>query len=281
MVLSSVEPTPDGWRRSSAYNRLDGSEKSAVSYFLGMVQADVMAKAKLGVSHLVHIDPLLYWIQQPTRAKRPDLVGYNFSGSGRVLLEAKGRTHGFNRTTANHARDQVKDPPPQVLTLVGSNSLRVVSFAYFESTTKGGPVVWKSYLEDPPGQSGEEPDIPDSEFRALVDTAYFLPLAKSISALETDERSRVKKSAENGFIEADLPDLDVKVTMPLDIYETLKEAPAVLDRLSVREFSEVLDRPFVKPAWAMGLEDEATADRAVWATEDGVVINVPSDPDER
>lgn len=47
------------WVRTAAYDRLDPSEKSAVSYFLGMAQAKITCEMLLGVPHLVHLDAVL------------------------------------------------------------------------------------------------------------------------------------------------------------------------------------------------------------------------------
>src|SRR5260221_7068774 len=101
MVLANLEPDPvsDRWRKSDSYLRLDPSEKSAVSYFLGLTQAKITCELLLGVPHLVHLDAVLAMRGMPLRDSRPDLIGFDpVSLAYGIAVDAKGRTNG--RTTA-------------------------------------------------------------------------------------------------------------------------------------------------------------------------------------
>jgi hypothetical protein len=58
LTITNIEESASThrWIRTSAYDRLDPSEKSAVSYLLGMAQAKITCEMLLGVPHLVHLD---------------------------------------------------------------------------------------------------------------------------------------------------------------------------------------------------------------------------------
>jgi hypothetical protein len=82
------------WVKTSSYNRLDPSEKSAVSYFLGMTQAKITCEMLLGVPHLVHLDAILALLGRSTNASRPDFVGFDLASmSYTIAVKAKGRTN--------------------------------------------------------------------------------------------------------------------------------------------------------------------------------------------
>lgn len=65
------DASADRWRKAAAYKRLDPSEKSAVSYFLGMTQAKITSEMLLGVPYLVHLDAVLALLGQTTNQSRP------------------------------------------------------------------------------------------------------------------------------------------------------------------------------------------------------------------
>jgi hypothetical protein len=69
------DPASGRWARTAGYRRLDPSEKRAVSYFLGMIQAKITREHLLNAPHLIHLDADLAMIGPPSRASRPDLIG--------------------------------------------------------------------------------------------------------------------------------------------------------------------------------------------------------------
>lgn len=156
MVAANVRPTADWrrWTRSSAYDRLDPSEKSAVSYFLGMTQAAFMSRYVLGYPHLVHVDLLLKQQGSSLNGKRPDFVAVNPKARApdaySAVLEAKGRTNGFDQAALNSAKAQSLITPG-VRGLVIRE--RIASESYFDVNDH-----WSSVLEDPEG-TGHELDF--------------------------------------------------------------------------------------------------------------------------
>lgn len=150
MVLANLELSGRGWRRSASYDRLDPSEKSAVSYFLGMVQAKLTVGSVLRCSHMVHLDLVLKQAGLPLGKKRPDFLtlrakrgrpGYNVVG----VVEAKGRTNGFEPSTLVAAKKQAVLIPTLPHNAMTKSPMAVASVAYFDNDTD----VWKSVLEDP------------------------------------------------------------------------------------------------------------------------------------
>jgi len=147
IVLANVRPSADGfsWSRSKAYDRLDRSEKIAVSYFLGMVQAQLTARGVLGYSHLVHVDALLLAEGVPLTGMRPDFVavqlGKRRSEVYGATVEAKGRTNGFDATALAAAKTQAR-----VIPMISGLTPRetIAAEAHFGDSSE-----WAAVLEDP------------------------------------------------------------------------------------------------------------------------------------
>ncbi|MER0091024.1 hypothetical protein QP960_003610 [Corynebacterium rhinophilum] len=180
MALAHLEAADGGWVQNRSYKRLDPSEKSGISYYLGMVLPAIIAKKELNIPHLVHVDSVLQILGKKKRnVQRPDLVGYrwgsNGNSRGRLLLEAKGRTNGFVQAPLDKAMDQLKNAPPEVLQLVGGSALRIASLSYFEkSGVKSNKAVWQAFMTDPPSEPVRS-RYRDNEYQALVDTSYCWP----------------------------------------------------------------------------------------------------------
>lgn len=154
MVSANVRPTADGsrWTRSDAYDRLDPSEKSAVSYFLGMTQAALMSRYALGYPHLVHLDRLLKQQGLPLKGKRPDFVAISPAQKNSVTpfgatFEAKGRTNGFDQAALDKAKEQAK-LIPKIRGLAAVE--RVGAEGYFDEFDH-----WSAILADPDGEGIE------------------------------------------------------------------------------------------------------------------------------
>lgn len=92
-------------RTSTVYQRLETTEKSGVSFRLGMAFAAVVAERVLAITmleHLNHSNSLLF----PSGGKRrADLFGLDAAGDCHVI-EAKSRTHGHDRALVEYAKSQ-------------------------------------------------------------------------------------------------------------------------------------------------------------------------------
>ncbi|MGX9901321.1 hypothetical protein ACW0JT_18255 [Arthrobacter sp. SA17] len=90
-MAANLSVTRSAIRRSTAYDRLDPSEKSAVSYFLGMTQASVIAEKVLGIAFTAHLDLVMTALNILLRKKsRPDLLGVDAAGTIATSIETKG-----------------------------------------------------------------------------------------------------------------------------------------------------------------------------------------------
>jgi hypothetical protein len=108
IVYANLIETPAGHAyRSSAYEGLDPSEKSAVSYFLGLAIAKAFVAKKLSVPWLMHVDIYReqFGLELVPFGGRPDLFGRDRAGRW-IVLEAKGRTNGHDSAALERAKDQ-------------------------------------------------------------------------------------------------------------------------------------------------------------------------------
>lgn len=95
--------------RTSAYCDLDPSEKSGVSYFLGLSLAHLMCSRLFGVAWLMHLDcyrSILDPVLVPGR-QRPDLVGLNLRRDW-IVVEAKGRSNRMASRDLGRAKSQTR-----------------------------------------------------------------------------------------------------------------------------------------------------------------------------
>ena len=223
MIRSALDISQDRWQKSASYVRLDASEKRSVSYFLGMVQASLMARSLLGATDVAHVDAVLQLQGKLTRRSRPDLVGYRGTPSsanvlGRLLIEAKGRTGDFAPGPINTAKVQLMSAPAAVLGLVGPHHIAVASLGYFARDT-----TWSSYLVDPPPVRGQRQEVSEAPFRGLVSLASLRPIASTIANLQRVDDRRVERDDSTEMIEAVLPDVGVTIGMPIDVYDEVIE----------------------------------------------------------
>ncbi len=94
--------------RSSAYEGLDPSEKSAISYYLGMTLTKAFLEQELHVPYLMHVDVYRERFKVQFRGDlRPDLFGRDTKGNW-IVAEAKGRTNGHSAKALDKAKAQAK-----------------------------------------------------------------------------------------------------------------------------------------------------------------------------
>lgn len=206
-VSSSLVNSGDHWTLDPKFEELDSSEKTFLSYLMGMTQASLIAEHILGALAMVHVDAVLRTLGRlDTGAKRPDLIGFhrgttahassNKVPPGRILAEAKGTS---GKKTRNIVRDALKQIKPtsrispnrnlqQLALLLGPNALRIASVAHFLAPPgqPHGADVWSSYLHDPPHEETEPPSWDDDEFLGLLIIAKLLPLYTTLRTEAAD-----------------------------------------------------------------------------------------------
>jgi hypothetical protein len=171
LLFSNLKQTRSNtlWR-SEVYDKgLDPSEKSAVSYFLGLTFAKLFAEKLLNTPWLMHLG--LYSQRNPkslttTSSKSsPDLIGLN-NCSEWIVVEAKGRTGMLPDKLLQKAKHQTR-----MLRKISGQfpSLRVATAVYFNSQPRALSVSW----EDP---EQLEPNSIDLDIDpALFFEQYYLP----------------------------------------------------------------------------------------------------------
>ena len=93
-ALLAPDPVSGRYRLPDRFANLDGSEKSAMSFFLGLVTAKLLAWHFLAVPYALHLSKYRHQFKAtflPGPRYRPDFIGLDRSGSW-VVLEAKSRT---------------------------------------------------------------------------------------------------------------------------------------------------------------------------------------------
>lgn len=120
ILLSNLRTMRNGrnkhFVKSDAFECLDGSEKGAATYFLGLALAKVAAEVEYGVTWLMHLDVYsksnrVTGVHVPVLALpgriRPDLIGQHPSGDW-LVMESKGRTGKVDRDLRLKAKDQTR-----------------------------------------------------------------------------------------------------------------------------------------------------------------------------
>lgn len=203
-----------GLLKTAAYDDLDPTEKSGVSYLLGMTSLKLFAAHVLGVPWLMHLDRyrLVHSVDIPSKS-RPDVIGPRdpLAMTDWLVAEAKGRTNELRAEDAQTMRDQ----KGQVLR-IGSQTpwLRIGCACHFTF----GPM--EVIVVDP-----EEDPAPQAAIALLAEmssrqfaTAYYGPIVAMLaeeptaapSALEVDARARY------------VPEADLWIGLTNEVFDALR-----------------------------------------------------------
>lgn len=222
------ESTVGNIQKTVAYRWLDRSEKSAISYFLGLTFAKLMATHLLHVHWAMHLDVYAEYLQATVitsgRRRRPDLIGRDVSGRW-CVLEAKGRT---NRATAKTIQD-AKEQTRFVRAIRGVEPhLRVASITHFVDETL------HVHFEDPNGADEESFDLDISETQFMRD--YYRPFFDLV-----DQR-RAELVVINGqrVRVVEVPGADLRIGLSEEIRDMVREEPR-RNELPVRETVRTVD----------------------------------------
>jgi hypothetical protein len=209
MAEASVEEWNGYWYKTDAYTRLDPSEKTAVSYFLGMAQAKITTELLLNVSHLIHLDAVLAALGQSTSVSRPDFIGFDFSSmSYTMAVEAKGRSGIRDYGAIRKAKTQAGLMPTIVKT---TTNICVASMASFNNEDR-----WDAYLEDPEWPYDE---LDELDVETLL-VAYYRPLVAAMRG--ADQRDEGNDELAVVYFS----DVDLHFGLPRQIVDALIDLPA-------------------------------------------------------
>jgi hypothetical protein len=191
-------------KRSSAYEGLDPSEKGAISYFLGLTMTKAFSARMLNVPWLMHLDVYREDLQLVigNGNSRPDLIGKN-SNDEWIVMEAKGRTHGFDSAAIQRAKYQAG----QVIEVSGvSPVLHVGLQVYFADG------LMRLKVDDPKPHKKEPIKLPISTEKFIA--GYYRPFIEWLSEGEM-------KSIHNiHYRQRNIPELDISIGINNSIFET-------------------------------------------------------------
>lgn len=200
--------------RSSLYDALDPSEKSATSYFLGMTTAKLVAARLLDTPWLFHVSSAsvagtAISFKLGTKS-RPDLIGQSRAGDW-LVVEAKGRTNGFDPIALQKAKQQTR-----VIRRVNGVTplLRVALQAYFDTDLA-------VRLDDP---DDADRDAVDAEVDLDVAYLRYYALASAITRQTTEVREVGGRTYAARF------EIDAGITVGLET--------TILERIVQNDFQE-------------------------------------------
>ena len=149
MALEQYDPTTSYLYRTDAAKTLDPSEKSAVSYFLGMTFCKLFATKLLNTPWLLHLDVCRPQIDPILSGRsRPDLVGQEHGTNLWYAFESKGRSNPMD----SNVKDRAKIQAQRLLSVNGiACSMHIGAITYFRND------VLEFYWKDP--ISEKESDI--------------------------------------------------------------------------------------------------------------------------
>ena len=216
------------WRRtgrftpSAAFLALDGSEKGAVTYFLGLALAKLAAERRWDVPWVLHLDvysrrtnphgrPVTV-VPVGTGRRRPDLIGQSKSGDW-LVLEAKGRTGHVNDELRLNAKTQT-----QLISTINGMlpSERIASVAWF----RGGALALDLIDPADPLPEAVPLDLPPDDF---LSDYYALPLA-------CIEGSEVLRPAEGRqFVTREIGEADFTIGIEEHLYKVLRRGQGSRD----------------------------------------------------
>ena len=237
MVYANLINDGISLKQSPAFIRLDPSEKSAVSYFIGLFCSKMFAEAYFDVPWLMHLDVYYDQLRPVLKGKSsPDLIGYSTSGKW-IVIESKGRSNGFDAKAHKKARDQK--------TMIESvEGQEIAVSAAVQSYFSSG--VLNLMIEDPEEKSANALDLPIS--KASFFEKYYKLIGDLLAYCMHEDRTETVEVAGQSFISTTLDDADLQVGLLEKIYRSRDYSsyadwlPLMLDmRLSPEDYNDELN----------------------------------------
>lgn len=191
--------------RSSLYTGLDPTEKSGVSYFMGMVAAKILGARLLDTPWLFHVSMVnsLGGSLSLNCKSQPDLIGLRRNREW-VVAEAKGRTWGYSASAMAAAKRQTR----QLRSINGQfPSLRVAVQASFSPNLE-----WA--IEDPEDFEEEAPDL-QFDLEGAMEMYYSAPTAAVAGG-------QIRRLRQREFLVRELPEIGVTIGIDRDVRDRLQ-----------------------------------------------------------
>jgi hypothetical protein len=203
MMRGCIQPGGEYFHRSESYERLDPSEKGAVSFFLGQAQAKLFAHDFFRISRFVHYDAYLAHHGKRRNRTRPDFLGYHGKEAA-IAVEAKGRSRGWEIGLVESAKRQACSLP----SIDGyPMPTAYAHIAYFEDDQ------WCARLEDPPQQGNAQSVDP-----AALAMAYYIPIVAAVRERQVQPES-VQIWDEVRYLRTYFEEVDTYLSVREDIAE--------------------------------------------------------------
>jgi hypothetical protein len=226
-VAVSERNTQPNWRPArmrlvptDRFDRMDPSERRALSYHLGITLAVAWARKALGIPWLLHLD--VYQNQYNANLRpgnsRPDLIGRHRNGSWAVF-ETKGRSSPPNADAEKKAKYQAG----RIADIGGVVPTGCFAFFSYYTTDKtavgrGKPRVIHIRVIDPPLSKIDDDAILLPKF---TEPNFFRSYYEPWKNLLGPERKSVNRE-DDAFVWRDLRDLDFRVGMLRDVASALE-----------------------------------------------------------
>jgi hypothetical protein len=281
IVIANVSQQGNNLMKSPAYENLDPSEKSAVSYFLGLTFSKLMSQRLLNIPWLLHLDVYrrqflrqgVPFIFGSTRS-RPDLIGQDRNNNW-IIIESKGRTNYMESTLLQKAKNQSRS-----LRRIGGVSpiLRIGMVTHFQN--KELIVDWV----DPENHNANYFDIDTNSDEFLINyyqliysilqnknyskngeyvTYTFDSIDLTIGLHEKIFNNYSSNSLKNVIVGLDLPQYP-----SISMEQESEQIPQFLEDENIRE-EKYFDKKIVTPEQFQGKEGNET-----YLGGDGIIISV-------
>jgi hypothetical protein len=220
LVLANLRRDGFNYVPSSAFWRLDPSEKGAVSFFLGQVSAKVFAEDLLGAPVFARVDECLSYAGLPLAGQRPDFLAWG-AALGSYAVEVKGRSPGTSVSTLDWTTWKAQAAALPLVLGGGSATSAVAHLGVFRRRDD----VWIAELLDPPQQP--EDGVPVASLLA----AYYAPLARLLDVADSERHDRAGQT----YLLTVLDDAGLRFGLREDVVEVLPalmaNVPGTSDRL--------------------------------------------------
>ena len=270
MLLANLQQSASHIVKTDAYRSLDRSEKAAVSYFIGLTAAGLVARRLFDVRWPMHLDVYQQSLHPNlSRSGRPDLVGTDHLGRW-CVIEAKGRSNGIEGGLVAKAKDQTL----KLRQVCGQEPrFRIASVAFF---SRGGHLSLR--LADPIAHHPHAVDWNFTENQFLRD--YYQPfvnlLDRNIDASATVGKAEMESEDVDGMdiLVAPLPDVDLRIGLARRIYDLVRlKDPArneVNDTLDLRQ--SIVRAISLRPSSI--LEDMPARQTRTFVGTDGILVRL-------
>ncbi|MFI8711989.1 hypothetical protein [Brevibacillus brevis] len=228
--------------RSHGYQSLDPSEKSAVSYFLGLSATKLLAEKLLRTPWLMHLDIYTHLNPVLINKSKPDMVGLDNRGRW-VIVEAKGRSNNFDKKAMVKAKNQTL----QLRKIDGElPNLRVAFQSYFDNN------LFCVNLQDPPDHAEDAVDITIGIDRMLTD--YYSPIS---SYFKLADNSVVERIGKREYIMSNLNNVNLRVGIERRLFSSLREG----------KFENIIENMAYED-----IDSQENTDELISIGKDGIVV---------